>query len=95
MACRQCLSPVVRRGWQAPELVENGARFNKYNSDRSETESRGCGMGQAWASRQGEIVFSSNLRDSRNFPVQRPFDRTRAPQASQWEVRRTKFSNVK
>ena len=25
MACRQCLSPVVRRGWPAPELVENGA----------------------------------------------------------------------
>lgn len=74
MECRQCLSPVVRRGWQAPELVENGARFNKYNSDRSGTESRGCRMGQASGCRQGEIVFSSNLRDSRNFPVQRPFD---------------------
>lgn len=73
MACRQCLSPVVRCGWQAPELVENGARFNEYNSDRSETESRGCGMGPASGCRQGEIVFSSNLRHSRNFPAQRPF----------------------
>ena len=34
----------------------------------------GAGWGRLRACQQGEIVFSSNLRDSRNFPVQRPFD---------------------